>query len=78
MSKHTSNQASLSRDVDVSVSIANRVVSPCVSICALDENDICVGCQRSGAEITVWSSCSEEEKKAIMVKVREREKSSYI
>ncbi len=62
----------------MSQSLAEPVASPCVSICALDENDICVGCQRSGAEITVWSTSSEEQKAAIMEKVREREKASYI
>lgn len=28
--------------------------SPCVSVCALDENDICMGCYRSAEEITDW------------------------
>ena len=28
------------------------VASPCVSICALDEQDICTGCQRTVDEIT--------------------------
>ena len=25
------------------------VTSPCVSVCALDEQDICIGCQRTAA-----------------------------
>jgi uncharacterized protein len=54
------------------------IASPCVSICALDDNDICVGCHRSGQEIAGWGSKSEREKAEIMVKVREREKSAYI
>lgn len=37
------------------MSIAERpVASPCVSICALDEQDICTGCQRTAGEITRW------------------------
>ena len=32
------------------------VRSPCVSICALDDADICTGCQRTVAEITGWST----------------------
>ena len=28
------------------------VASPCVHVCALDDEDICIGCQRSVAEIT--------------------------
>jgi uncharacterized protein len=31
------------------------VESPCVRNCCLDDNDICVGCYRSLAEITRWS-----------------------
>ena len=31
-----------------------RVASPCVSICALDNDDICLGCQRTVKEITDW------------------------
>ncbi len=54
------------------------IASPCVSICALDENDICVGCHRSGQEIAGWGSKTEQEKAEIMERVREREKSAYI
>ncbi|WP_148709664.1 DUF1289 domain-containing protein, partial [Pseudomonas syringae group genomosp. 3] len=34
--------------------IEKPVRSPCVSICALDEQDICTGCQRTVSEITQW------------------------
>ena len=54
------------------------IASPCVSICALDEHDICVGCHRSGQEIAGWGSKSEHEKAEIMKRVAEREKDSYI
>ena len=30
------------------------VRSPCVHVCALDEQDICIGCQRTADEITRW------------------------
>jgi Predicted Fe-S protein len=33
------------------VAVERPVASPCVSICALDEQDICTGCQRTVAEI---------------------------
>ena len=46
--------------------------SPCISICALDENDICMGCYRSAQEITDWFMASDEEKRQILVRVRER------
>lgn len=34
--------------------MAEIVASPCVSICALDEDDVCVGCFRTGMEISHW------------------------
>ena len=52
------------------------VRSPCVNICALDEQDICIGCYRSGEEITRWGSYSEQEKQQVMRRVTEREQSA--
>jgi hypothetical protein len=49
-----------------------------VSICALDENDICVGCHRTGEEITNWGPMSNTEKARVMEHVREREQKAYI
>lgn len=48
------------------------VLSPCVGICALDDNDICIGCYRSGQEISVWGKVSDEEKKEILRNVQKR------
>jgi predicted Fe-S protein YdhL (DUF1289 family) len=36
-----------------------------VSICALDENDVCVGCYRSGEEISRWGRYSDDERRAV-------------
>ncbi|MAY15871.1 MULTISPECIES: DUF1289 domain-containing protein [Oceanospirillaceae] len=49
------------------------VRSPCVSICALDENDVCVGCYRSGEEISRWGRYSDDERRAVLQKVAARE-----
>ena len=46
--------------------------SPCVSICALDEDDICVGCFRSAEEITDWMMADDAGKQAILDKATER------
>ncbi|MGO1502840.1 MAG: DUF1289 domain-containing protein [Marinobacter sp.] len=51
----------------------DKVRSPCVSICALDERDVCIGCQRTGDEILRWTSMTSCERKAVLVKVAERE-----
>ena len=53
--------------------VADKVRSPCVSICALDDNDMCVGCHRSGDEITRWSQMRHEDRQEVLRKVAERE-----
>ncbi|WP_197470208.1 MULTISPECIES: DUF1289 domain-containing protein [unclassified Oleiphilus] len=56
----------------------NEVPSPCVSICALDVNDVCVGCHRTGDEISRWWGMDNTEKKKILELAKEREQKSYI
>ena len=40
--------------------------SPCISVCLLDENDICVGCFRSADEITDWFMADASGKREIL------------
>ncbi len=40
--------------------------SPCVRNCCLDDDDICVGCFRSLAEIMQWGGASDELKRHIL------------
>lgn len=54
------------------------VRSPCVSVCALDEHDICIACQRSGQEISRWGAMSNSEKRAVMHKVARREQGERV
>ena len=42
--------------------------SPCVSICALGEDEICTGCFRSADEITDWFLATDEQKREIIAK----------
>jgi predicted Fe-S protein YdhL (DUF1289 family) len=46
--------------------------SPCISICALDGNDICSGCFRSAREITDWTMADATGKREIIAKARQR------
>jgi len=46
----------------------NKVLSPCVGQCGLDESDTCVGCYRLASEIGGWLNKSEQEKLAIVVR----------
>jgi len=54
--------------------VSDKVRSPCVSVCALDENDVCIGCQRSGDEILRWTSMTNDERREVLRNVAEREK----
>lgn len=57
------------------MSVSNKTIpSPCISICALDENDICTGCYRSADEITRWSGLSNDQKREVIVEAYQREK----
>ena len=49
-----------------------RVASPCVDICTLDDDDICVGCQRSIDEICAWGAASDTERWQILIRVASR------
>jgi len=42
------------------------VASPCVNVCALDEEDICTGCQRTVAEITRWGRMDNHERRDVL------------
>ena len=46
--------------------------SPCISVCLLDEHDICTGCFRSANEITDWFMASAEQKREMLRLARER------
>ena len=50
------------------------VPSPCVSICLLDEKDICRGCHRSGTEIREWLIMPDSERTEVLRLARERGK----
>ena len=49
------------------------VKSPCNGICIIDEESLlCVGCSRTSEEIASWDDLSDENKIAILDKVKER------
>jgi len=50
------------------------VASPCISICALDGDDVCTGCYRSADEIRLWSLMNNEERRETIRKAYYREK----
>lgn len=52
------------------------VASPCVSVCALNEEDICTGCQRSIEEISRWSRMDNLERRQVLLRCHERARAS--
>lgn len=56
----------------MSSALEKPVRSPCVSLCALDDDDICVGCQRTAAEITRWSRMTNDERREVLLRCHER------
>jgi len=51
---------------------ASEPASPCISVCALDTDDVCIGCYRSAGEITDWLMASADEKRTIIARAHAR------
>ena len=48
------------------------IESPCISVCALDEDELCQGCYRTLDEIVKWASGDDEYKQRVLEKALER------
>ena len=48
------------------------VKSPCIEVCSLNHEDVCIGCYRTANEIIEWFSAPDERKREILVSVNER------
>jgi predicted Fe-S protein YdhL (DUF1289 family) len=46
--------------------------SPCISVCSLDDQEICQGCFRSASEIADWLMVGTGEKREILARAEER------
>jgi predicted Fe-S protein YdhL (DUF1289 family) len=50
-----------------------NVSTPCINVCVLDPlSALCIGCGRTAAEITAWSTMSEPERIAVMAELAQR------
>lgn len=52
--------------------MSEPIPSPCIAVCALDEDDICIGCYRSGDEITDWFMADDDRKREILANCEQR------
>ena len=59
-------------------SVTNPVRSPCISICLLNDQDICVGCFRDAKEITYWGSYDAKTKLEVLEKAKNRASQSQL
>ena len=48
------------------------IKSPCIHVCTLDENKVCMGCYRSAEEVRNWFRYTDEEKRASLKNAEER------
>ncbi len=51
-----------------------RIASPCVSLCALGEDDVCRGCGRRREEIRQWRAADDARRVEIRVLARQRQR----
>jgi predicted Fe-S protein YdhL (DUF1289 family) len=55
------------------VSAVPNISTPCINVCVLDPlSALCIGCGRTAAEITAWSTMSESERIAVMAGLGQR------
>lgn len=48
-------------------------VSPCIQVCRIDpQSSLCRGCLRTLDEIAAWSASTNDEKREVLARVRER------
>jgi predicted Fe-S protein YdhL (DUF1289 family) len=52
--------------VDAALSGEAGVPSPCIDICRLDSQGLCIGCRRTIDEITEWSRASAARRREIL------------
>jgi len=52
-----------------------RVESPCINVCTLDAQKVCIGCGRTIEEIAVWSRLGDEERRAVCQQAAHRKQS---
>lgn len=52
--------------------------SPCIGVCTLSREKVCVGCFRSLDEIAVWPAASDARREQIVAAARERRRAAKV
>lgn len=63
----------MSTDTDTDVlHRGERPLSPCILLCTLDEDKVCLGCGRTLEQISRWALMSKEEQWAVVDQLENR------
>ncbi|MEH6626447.1 MAG: DUF1289 domain-containing protein [Motiliproteus sp.] len=49
------------------------VQSPCIGVCALNEQDECIACGRHVVEIGEWGLLDSEQRKAVLERIKNKQ-----
>ena len=49
-----------------------KIASPCISLCRLDDQDICKGCYRTSEEIQTWVYLDDDQRQHVIDKCQQR------
>ncbi len=50
------------------------IATPCIGVCRIGEDELCVGCLRNVDEISFWRLYSEEERQQAWQRIEQRRK----
>jgi len=56
----------------------DTIKSPCIQVCTLDEEKICLGCHRSAEEIRGWFTMTDEQKLQVLANAEERRRTKDV
>lgn len=57
--------------------VEKPVASPCVSVCALDDDDVCTGCFRDLDEIAAWSTLDNSGRREVLLRCQQRRRARF-
>ncbi|WP_096364091.1 MULTISPECIES: DUF1289 domain-containing protein [Thiohalobacter] len=52
--------------------IQHEPASPCIRVCTLDDDDVCLGCGRTLGEITEWGGADPARRREILAAAEQR------
>jgi len=57
--------------------VSERTIkSPCISVCVLNDEDVCEGCWRTMDEISRWQTYDDDKRREVILLCKERRQDS--